>query len=373
MDFSYSDDQNALRELTRKILEDRVTHDRLQELEKSEDRIDRATWQELAAANLLGLSFDEAHGGSGLGLLEEMIVLEEVGRTVAPLPVWETVLCVGLAVKQFGSVAQQQRLLPRIARGELVCAAALQEPGSEDPLAPFTVARADGGDFVLDGTKGFAAHVPLAERVLLTARVDKEEIGVFLLDPNVRGVSATRQETTNGEPRYAIELRGARVAADDVLAAGASGSAAAKWIADRAVVGLCAIALGVADRALERTAAYAREREQFDRPIGSFQAVHQRAGDAFIDVQAIRLTTLQAIHRLQQGDEADDAVAIAKYCASEAGNRIAYAAQHIHGGIGLDLDYPQHRYFLWAREISMTLGTATGQLVALGDALAADA
>jgi alkylation response protein AidB-like acyl-CoA dehydrogenase len=165
-----------------------------------------------------------------------------------------------------------------------------------------------------------------------------------------------------------MTLSGAPVAPEERLRGGAE---ALRWLAERALVGLCAVQVGVADRALRMTAEYTSGRRQFGRPVGSFQAVHQRAGDAFIDVQAIRLTLLQALHKLARGEDAEDTVAVAKYWASAGGNRVTYAAQHLHGGIGIDLDYPLHRYYLWARQISMTLGAATHQLVRIGEAIAA--
>jgi alkylation response protein AidB-like acyl-CoA dehydrogenase len=169
-----------------------------------------------------------------------------------------------------------------------------------------------------------------------------------------------------------LELEGARVPAADVLGKpGARGHEIVQWTTERAILAQCCLALGVADRALAMTAEYTRERKQFDRPIGSFQAVHQRAGDAFIDVIAMRLTMQRALHLVDAGEEATDALAVAKYWAAEAGNRVTYAAQHLHGGIGLDVDYPLHRYFLWARQLSQTLGGATRQLVKIGELLAA--
>ena len=138
------------------------------------------------------------------------------------------------------------------------------------------------------------------------------------------------------------------------------------WILARATTGLSALQLGVADRALRITADYTTERKQFDRPIGSFQAVHQRAADAYIDVEAMRLTLWQAAFRLAREEPADAEVAVAKFWASEGGHRVAYAAEHLHGGIGADIDYPIHRYYLWARQIQLTLGSGAHQLEALG-------
>lgn len=370
MNFAYSEDQEALRELARKILEELATHDRLKEIEASEERVDRELYAELAKANLLGVPFAEAHGGSGLGLMELAVLLEEVGRAVAPVPVFHTLVLGGLPIAALGSDAQRDRYLPRIVAGDAILTAALVEPGNEDPSAPLAEARPEGDGWRLTGRKGLVAMAHVAERVLVAARAEAG-VGVFLVDPSADGAVRVRQEVTNYEPQFLLELTDVAVAPEDVLAPpGAAGARAIRWITEHATVGLCAMALGVSERALRMTADYTTERRQFDRPIGSFQAVHQRAGDAYIDVQAMRLTLLEAVHKLAHDQDAGDALAVAKVWASEGGNRVTYACQHLHGGIGLDVDYPLHRYFLWARQIAMTLGSSTHQLVRIGRALA---
>jgi alkylation response protein AidB-like acyl-CoA dehydrogenase len=370
VDWSYDDDQLALRELARKMLEELAAHERLKQVEATDECVDRRLWGELAKANLLGLPFAESYGGSGLGLVELAILLEEIGRAVAPVPVFETVVLAGLPIAEFGDDAQRRRWLPRIASGEAMLTAALSEPLAEDPEQARTTARREGGGFLLDGRKGLAPAVHVAERVLVPAAA-AGGVGLFLLDPRAPGVSLSRQEVTSRAPHFVLELAGARVGDEDVLVAPERGAAAARWLRERATVGLCAMAVGVAERALQMTAAYTSERRQFDRPVGSFQAVHQRAGDAYIDVQAMRLTLAQAVHRLAHGEDAEDALAVAKFWASEGGNRVTYAAQHLHGGIGVDLDYPLHRYYLWSRQLALTLGAATPQLVRIGEAIAA--
>lgn len=370
MDWSYDEDQQALRELARKMLEELVTHERLKAVEATDERIDRQLWAELAKANLLGLPLAEEYGGSALGLFEVAILLEEIGRAVAPVPVLETVVLAGLPIAEFGDDVQKRRWLPRVASGEAMLTAALAEPLAEDPEAPRATARRDGTGFVLDGRKGLVPAAHVAERVLVPA-ASGDGVGLFLLDPRAAGVTLVRQEVTSRAAHFVLELAGARVEAADVLVGPEHGRAAARWLRERATAGVCAMALGVAERALQMTAAYTSQRRQFDRPIGSFQAVHQRAADAYIDVQAMRLTLAQAVHRLAHGEDAEDALAIAKFWASEGGNRVTYAAQHLHGGIGVDVDYPLHRYYLWCRQLAMTLGAATPQLVRIGEAIAA--
>jgi alkylation response protein AidB-like acyl-CoA dehydrogenase len=362
MDFSYSEDQQALRELARKILEERATHDRLKEIKKTAERLDLELWRELAKSNLLGVAIPEALGGTGTGLPELMILLEEVGRTVAPLPALPTLIEGALPIARFGSEPQRKRWLPAVAAGDAILTAALADgPGAG------VVAKPDGAGFRLTGRRPLVHAAHVAQAILVPAKLG-EKGALFLVDPQAAGVSLERAETTDEQIRPHLVLANAPA---EALGDPARGAEALAWTEARAVLGLCAMQVGVAERALQITARYVTERKQFDRPVGSFQAVHTRAGDAYVDLQAMRLTTWRALHLLEQGEEATDELAIAKFWASEGGARITYAAQHLHGGIGVDIDYPVHRYYLWARQIGLHLGTGTAQLAKLGERLAA--
>jgi len=366
VDFALTPEQEALGDLARQILEDHVTHDRLKAIEREPDWFDRTAWAELARANLLGTALPEDVGGSGLGLVELCLVLEQVGRTVAPVPAWPTLVLGALPIAEFGS-RDQRALLRAVASGDAVLSAALIEPGSEDPARPAARARRDGGTWRLDGVKTCVPAAHLATRVLVPARHGDSALGVFLLDPQSAGVARERQVATNREPQWQLTLTGASA---EPLGDPSAGAPVVAWLVERALVGLCAMQLGVAGRALRMTADYTTSREQFSRPLASFQAVHQRAADAYIDLEAIRLTLWQAAWRLAAGLPATDEVAVAKFWASEAAHRVVYAAQHLHGGIGVDVDYPLHRYYLWAKQIELTLGSATRHLAVLGTRLA---
>jgi alkylation response protein AidB-like acyl-CoA dehydrogenase len=371
MDFSFSDEQQALREVARKIFEAEVTAERLREIEKGEERIDRRLWTELAKANLLGAALPEAHGGSGFGFFELCMLLQEAGRAVAPVPTWATLACAALPIARFGSEAQRERWLAPVIAGESFLSAALQEPDNVDPLAPTAKAARDGGGWRLSGAKFCVPAAFVAERVLVPARTGADaQLGLFLVDPRAAGVRLERQLVTNREIQGVLTLDGARVGADAVLGDPRAGRAALQWLVERAVTGLCALQLGVAERALRITADYAAQRQQFDRPIGSFQAVHQRAADAYIELETLRLTTWQAAYLLSEHETASDAVSIAKFFAGEAAHTVTYAAEHLHGGIGADVDYPVHRYYLWSRQIELTLGSGAAHLSALGERLA---
>jgi alkylation response protein AidB-like acyl-CoA dehydrogenase len=370
VDFSHSEEQSALRELARKILEEQATPERIREIERSEERLDRALWRELAKANLLGAALPERFGGSGYGFFELCLLLEEVGRAVAPIPAWPTLVLGALPIAEFGSEEQQRRLLPGVASGELVLSAALEEPENDDPLRPTTRVASEAGAHRLSGTKICVPAAHAAARVLVPARSAAGGLQLFLVDPRAEGVRLEAQVATSRELQARVTLDGVRVPEADRLGALDDATAALAWLRARATTALCAIQLGVADRVLRMTARYTTERQQFDRPVGSFQAVHQRAADAFIDVEAMRLTLWQAAFRLARGEQAPAEVAVAKFWASEAGHRVTYAAQHLHGGIGVDVDYPVHRYYLWARQIELTLGSAAPQLETLGRLLA---
>jgi alkylation response protein AidB-like acyl-CoA dehydrogenase len=362
MDFAYSEDQQALRELARKILEERATHDRLKEVKKTAERVDLELWRELAKANLLGVAIPEALGGTGTGLPELVILLEEIGRTVAPLPALPTLVEGALPIAAFGSEAQKKRWLPAVAAGDAILTAALADgPGAG------VVAKPDGAGFRLTGRRPLVHAAHVAQAILVPAKLGGAD-ALFLVDPKAAGVSLERAETTDEQIRPHLGLANAPA---EALGDPARGAEALAWTEARALLGLCAMQVGVAERALQITARYVTERRQFDRPVGSFQAVHTRAGDAYVDLQAMRLTTWRALHLLEQGEAAADELAIAKFWASEGGARITYAAQHLHGGIGVDVDYPVHRYYLWARQIGLHLGTGTAQLAKLGERLAA--
>ncbi|MDJ0851566.1 MAG: acyl-CoA dehydrogenase family protein [Myxococcota bacterium] len=371
MDLTLSEEQTAVRDLARKILEDLATNDRLKDLEARHELIDRELWQELATANLLGVAVDEKHGGMGLGFFTLCVLLEEVGRAVAPVPVLASLALGALPLQRFGSESQQERWLPPVVRGEAIVTAALVEEGSDDPTRPTLQARRDGEGYVLSGTKILVPASQLADAILVPARTAEGKVEVFLVEASAPGLTVQAQQTTDRQPHARLTLEGVRVGPEAVLGEAGRGGEVVGWLAERATTAVCAQQLGVSDRALRMTADYARERVQFDRPIGSFQAVHQRAADAFMHVEAMRLTTWDAAWRLDEELPASEPVEIAKYWTAEGGHFVGFATQHLHGGIGIDVDYPMHRYYLWAKQSELALGSAPIQLERLGDRLAA--
>ena len=365
MDFTFTEEQETIAKVARQLFERRTTPERLAELEADDVRYDAALWNELAAADLLGIALPDNVGGSGHGFLELVMLLAEVGAAVAPVPLYATLLLGADTVARHGDDGQRRRYLPDVVTGERLLTAGLTEPGRSDPTAPATTARRDGDGWRLDGTKELVPAAQVAHTILIPATINDGDVGVFLLDVEAAGVEIRAVDTTNGEPHADVFLDGATVSDEDRIG---DGSETVTSMHTRALVGLCAMQLGVTERALRMAAAYTTEREQFGRPIGSFQAVQQRMADAFIDVEAIRWTTWQAAWLLGQGRQATREAGIAKFWAAEAGARVAATAQQVHGGIGIDTTYPLFRYFLWAKHHELTLGSATHQLARLGAA-----
>ena len=217
-----------------------------------------------------------------------------------------------------------------------------------------------------------AAHV--ADLLLVPARTADDACAVFLVDPRAAGVTLERDPRARaGEPLSTVRLAGVRAAAGDVVGDARAGAEIVSWIVRRVIAGLCAMQAGACAEALRLTAAHVSEREQFGQKIATFQAVAQRAADAYIDTEAITLTARQAAWRLGAGLDADEALDTAKFWAAEGGFRVAHAAQHLHGGIGVDTEYPLFRYFRRTRQIELTLGGAALHLVQLGSRIAARA
>ena len=348
MDFSLSDEQQALGSITEQILTEMVTPERLTELERDGGSVfDRDAWQALAEAGVLAAVVPEEHGGSGLGIGELVLVLEAAGKTVAPIPLVPTLVLGALTLVRFGSSEQQAAWLPGVADGSVILTAALEEP---------SVTAGDGG---LSGEATAVPYVQHADRVLVPTSG-----GVHLLDPRAAGVTITEQLPTNRQPLGDLVLDDApaQLLTDD--------PEAVRWMTQHGAAAVCELQAGVCEGAVRMTAKHTGERRQFDKPIAEFQAVAQRAADAFIDTEMVRLTAWQAVFRLAQGWPAANEVHVAKFWAGDGGMRALHAAQHLHGGLGVDTSYPLHRYFLWGKANEHTLGTPTRELIRLGAALA---
>ncbi len=367
MDFSIPEETQEIVNLAKQILTDRSTPERLKALETSDGpRFDSELWSDLAQSGLIGLAIAEEHGGAGLSFLELSLILEEVGRMAAAVPYLETTVMGALAVSEFGSADTRAAILPKVCAGEVILTAALIDP---DPDAsPQASAVEDGDLWKISGTKYCVPAGMIAHRALVSAKTGDGKIGVYLVELDGPGVERTALTTTAAHPEATFVFAGAPGRA--LGTADAAGSVLA-WMTERITAAQCAMTVGLCDESLRLTAEYTKERKQFGVAIATFQAVGHRAADAYIDAEAIRLTARQACWRIGTGLPAAEETAIAKYWASEGGQRIVHAAQHLHGGIGVDRDYPLHRYFVLAKQLELPLGGGTHQLRKLGKMIAA--
>jgi len=373
MDFSFSDDQNSIRELAHQIFTDRATDEFLLAFSRTGDTYDDELWRTLARQGLLGVAVPEADGGSGLGLVELGLVLEEQGRRVAPVPLFATLVLGGLPIAEFGSDAQRQRFLAPMTAGDIKLSAAIAEVGMNAALATTVTARRAGDNWVLEGSRSVIPDGAVADYILVPAADDAGAESVFIVDTRAAGVTLTPVEIgLSGERAANLELSGVEVAEDAVLGSVGQGDEILDWLLARANVGHCALQVGVTEEAMKRTAAYVSERKQFGIPLGSFQALAMRMADSYIDVEAIRSTYWLALWRLSEGLDARAEVRAAKWWACDAAHRVVSTAQHLHGGMGADVESPIHRFFLMAKRISYSLGNASQQLEQLGRLLAED-
>lgn len=370
MDFSLSEEQSAVVESAVKLFEGHLTDERRAEVAAAGEGFDRQLWSALADANLLGLAVPEEYGGSGFGFGEVSVLLEEAGRAAAPAPLWAAIVLGGLPIAEFGTAEQKERLLRPLAGGELVLTAALLEAGTE-PERPLTTARSVDGGWILDGSKICVSAGTVAGAFLVPAAVD-DGVGVFIVTAGSPGLTVIPEMTTADVPEAHLDLDGVQVGADDLLGAPDAGAEILAWLRLRATSGLSSLMAGTCQAALKLTAGYAVTRKQFDRAIATFQAVGQRAADAYVDAEAVSITARQAAWRISAGLPAAEHVAIAKFWAADGGQRVVHAAQHIHGGLGVDRSYPLHRYFLAAKQYELTLGGATANLLRLGAMMAAE-
>ena len=370
MDFTTTEAAADLGGLTRTITESVCTPEHQRELDgdlgappaqRAGGRFDRDLWAKLIEADILSAAMPESVGGGGFGVLEQAAVLTALGRRLAAVPYLESVVLGAGALAKFGAEALKTGWAAPAVSGEKIIAVALDGEMGEGPVQ----AAGNADAYKLTGSRTLVDYAPIADCFLIPAETNSGT-RVFLVTAADAGVTITALDTTGHGSVGHLELQGVDVPADRVV----GGDDVVAWLTTHGTLGRSAFQLGVLERALELTSAYAREREQFDRPIGSFQAVSSRLADAYIDIKGLRLTLTQAAWRLSEDLPADVDVNTAAFWAADAGHRVAHTTVHVHGGVGIDTDHPVHRYFLAAKQTEFAVGSATGQLLRIGRELA---
>lgn len=366
MDVEFSEEQDLLRNSAREFLTRECPISLVREQMEDSRGVAEDLWTQMAELGWLGLIVPEAHGGSGLGPVDLAVLMEEIGRALPPVPFLSTAVIGARALMLGGDAAQQQALLPALARGELRMTLAQQEDnGSWEPHGIQLRARPDGDGFRLDGTKLFVPDAQCADRFIVVARTaatgSEADIALFVVDAATPGVEI-RAIAYNEQIRklYEVRFSAAHVPADAQLSAGSSGWAVLEQVHDHAKAALTAELAGAARRVLEMTVEYAKTREQFGQPIGRFQAIQHKCANMLVKTEGVRSAALYASWALGAGEpDAHTSACLAKSYATDAYTEVAAEGIQIHGGLGFTWEQDLHVYFKHAKAAEFALGDAT--------------
>lgn len=360
MDFSFSDEQRAIAEMAGGLFRDSCTDERLRAWEQSGEPFMHELWQTCIETGLHALAIPEEAGGSGLGMTELLCVLQAQGASLAQVPLWQHQLAAA-TLARWGDEAHAG-LLAQAAEGSVLLSLSLAGLAGGRGIG-LQIEEADGR-LILSGAVGAVPLACQADRLLLVAE-GAEGPCLVLLDPRAEGIERVEGVANHGLAVADLHCRNLVLTAGQILP-----SAALPWLEQRAIAATAAQQLGVSQEQIRRTVEYVSERHQFDRAIGSFQAVQMTMADAYIALEALRSSLYQLCYRLEQGLGCDSEAFATRYLACEAGHSIGHKAQHVHGGIGVDLTYPIHRYLYWSRDLGMSLGGPAATLERLGQWLA---
>ncbi len=374
MDFALTEEQEMLRKMGRDFLTSRCPKKLVRDMEKDDKGYTPDLWQEMAGLGWTGLAFPEKYGGGGGSFLDLAILLEEMGRACLPGPFFSTVVLGGLTLLAAGSEAQKAQFVPQIASGKLLVALAIAEPlGTYDPAGISTAASLDNNKFTLNGAKLFVQDAQVADWIIVAARSKKttnkkEGISLFLVRAGSPGLQVTPLKTIAGDKQAELVLNNVTVGPDNLLGEEGKGWIYLEKILQYAAVGKAAEMVGGAQQVLEMTTSYAKERVQFDRPIGSFEAIQHYCANMAIDIDGSRFIAYQAAWALSEGLSCAREVSIAKAFVSDAYRRVMVLAHQIHGAIGFTEDHDLPLYYRRAKAAELAFGDADvhRELVAQG-------
>ena len=356
-----NEEQGMLRDSVNAFLAERAPVAHLRKLRDSRDALgfDRQLWRQFAEQGYSAILVPEAHGGLGLGAVEAGIIGEALGRTLAPSPFLSTAVLAARALARCGSQAQQAEWLQKIAAAEAVIALAVDESSKHNPAAIATKAERDGSGFTLNGAKTFVLDGHVADRLIVAARTSERGLTLVLVDPRAAGVHLERTLMVDAHNAARVRFDNVRVEAGSVLGSVDGAGAVLDEALDLGRVVVAAQLLGAADAVFERTLDYLKERKQFDRFIGEFQALQHRAAELYIDIELSRAMVLGALQAMDQDPAAAWlAVAQAKAHACTTANRAVQEGVQMHGGMGMTDDFDIGLYMKRVRTLQELLGDA---------------
>ena len=351
MELVFSELQEMLRKVARDFLQDECPISLVRESEQSDEGYSAELWRKMAQLGWMGLILPEEFGGAGSSFLDLVLIIEEMGRALVPGPFIPTV-CSGLAVLRYGSEEQKRQLLPKVADGEVILSPAFNRPLSSVAAAKEEVSRSDGG-YVLTGTRLFVPYAHVADWLLYMA--DDEGKGtLFLIDRSSRGISLSPLETVALDKQWEVVLDGVTVPQASVLVE--RGEEIISQVQEWGALAWAAFILGGLEQVLDMSVEYAKQRIQFDRPIGSFQAIQHQCADMVMDVDGVRFLCYEAAWKLGKGLPATKEVSMAKARASDASRRVCLLGIKIHGGVGITVEHDMQLYFRRAKAAELAFG-----------------
>ena len=362
MDLGLNEEQEMLKTSARDFLQKECPKQLVKQLDESDAGYSPELWRKMAELGWMGLIFPEKYGGSGGSFLDLTVLLEEMGYNILPGPFFSTVVLCGLTILASGTEEQKRELLPKIAKGEMIMALALTEPSaSYDAASIKAKATAHNDDYIINGTKLFVLDANVADFILCVARTKEAKnpedgLTIFLVDAKSPGIKYTLLKTLARDKQCEIVLDNVTVPKKNILGKLNQGWPIVKDTLQRATSAKCAEMVGGAQAALEMTVKYAQERVQFNRPIGSFQAIQHYCAIMVTDVDGARFITYKAAWELSEGLPATMDVAIAKAWTSEAYGRVTLLAHQIFGAIGFTMDHDIHLYYRRAKASEIIFG-----------------
>jgi alkylation response protein AidB-like acyl-CoA dehydrogenase len=367
MNFGFNEEQELLRSTARKFFDNECASETVRKLMDGPEGMTPGLWKKIAEQGWTGLIFSDEHGGMGLGFVDLVVLMEEMGRSVVPGPFFSTVLLGGLAIREAGTEAQKKAWLPKISSGEARATLAWMEPSAELGAGGITLqATAKGAGFTMNGTKLFVHDAHTADVIVVAARTasgksPEEGISLFLVPKGTPGLSVTLLPTMDQTRKLCeVGFKEVAVGPEALMGQPGSGWAPLARVIDRATVALCAEMCGGAQKVLDMTVEYAKIRQTFGRPIGSYQGVKHKAADMLVDVENSKSITYYAAWAMDEGvPEGPLAVSMAKAYVSDAYRRVSGAGIQLHGGIGFTWEHDLHLYFKRAKGSEFTFGDAT--------------
>jgi len=358
MDFSINKETRMIKESVRKYLSRKVNYTTVTDIMSGEDGYSKDIWKDMCQLGWTGLIYDECYGGTNGNFFELFTIFEEIGRVQLPSPLFCSVLVSALLIYEGGDESIKMSTLPHLIRGETIYTSALMDEfGQYDYKWPSLEANQDNDVIVLNGARTMVPYAAIADEIIVCGNLQGKNPTLFRVDPRAAGVSLTLLETLSNEKRYKVDLKNVKLCRSKIIGQIGSGHDYIGSVFDKAIVCKCAEMLGGLEYIVDATVAYAKDRHQFGKPIGSLQAVQHHCATMATYLEGSRMITCQAASMLSEGKRCPKEIAMAKAYISQAYKASTWLSHQIHGGLGFTSEYPIHLYYKHAKVAELEFGS----------------